>query len=57
MLRSKDSDRIMQILSNEFGISTPDELNRAFETLEIIDISPFCCEIKKRRQTYETNSQ
>ncbi len=49
--------KIMQILIEEYGISTQEELNKAFAKLEVIDISPFCCEIKKRRQSYEENCQ
>lgn len=57
MITVKNPDKIMEILRKDFNISTPDELNEAFVKLGIIDISPFCCEIKKRRQTYETNCQ
>lgn len=43
----KDPNEIIRLLENEFGITTEKELDSAISKCKAIDISAFCCEVKK----------
>lgn len=53
---------ILEILKNEYGITSDKELNQAIANLGFLDISVFCSDIssengkkqRKRRTSYET---
>lgn len=49
MLKATDSEKIMEMLG-KFGIRTPKELDKALRTIGCVDISPFCAEIKNKKE-------
>ena len=49
MDRKESVEKMREILRIEYGIRTESELDAAISRLSVIDISPFCGEINKRR--------
>lgn len=46
----QNANEIIRILRDEYGISSEKELNEAIARLGKIDISPFCVEVRKKKE-------
>lgn len=49
--------KLMDILKNEYGISSQSELSEALERLETLDISVFCAKRKGETDDNETQKK
>ncbi len=46
---TEKSKEILQILRDEYGIKTAEDLDKAIEKLSLVDLTPFCGNIKKTK--------
>ena len=53
----KSNDTLIKVLVDEYGIRTEKELDEAIMKLEMINLLPFCGEIKHKEKHYGRKSE
>jgi len=48
--KERSLDSMLKILKEEYGIKTAEQLDKAIGKLSVIDLTPFCGEIKKVKE-------